>query len=76
MKREAFLLFVILSFYIAGLYRHPPFLVLSTAALLSLLLLFFLPRYLKRRLLVEPVWTVRQRPVWSRTDCAENAGSR
>ena len=55
MKREAFLLFVILSFYIAGLYRYPPLLVLSTAALLSFPLLFFLPRYLKRRLLVEPV---------------------
>ena len=50
MKRAAFLLFVILSFYIAGLYRYPPLLVLSTAALLSFPLLFFLPRYLKRRL--------------------------
>ena len=55
MKRAAFLLFVILSFYIAGLYRYPPLLVLSAAALLSLPLLFFLPRHLKRRLLVEPV---------------------
>ena len=55
MKRAAFLLFVILSFYIAGLYRYPPLLVLSAAALLSLPLLFFLPRHLKRRLLVEQV---------------------
>lgn len=55
MKRAVFLLFVILSFYIAGLYRYPPLLVLSTAALLSLPLLFALPRYLKKRLLVEPV---------------------
>ena len=55
MKRAAFLLFVILSFYIAGLYRYPPLLVLSAAALLSLPILFFLPRYQKRRLLVEPV---------------------
>ena len=55
MKRAAFLLFVILSFYIAGLYRYPPLLVLSAAALLSLPILFFLPRYLKRRLFVEPV---------------------
>ena len=52
MKRAAFLLFVILSFYIAGLYRFPPLLVLSAAALLSLPILFFLPRYLKRRLFV------------------------
>ena len=41
MKRAAFLLFVILSFYIAGLYRYPPLLVLSAAALLSLPILFF-----------------------------------
>ena len=40
MKRAAFLLFVILSFYVAGLYRYPPLLVLSMTALLSLLLLF------------------------------------
>ena len=99
MKRAVFLLFVILSFYIAGLYRYPPLLVLSTAALLSFPLLFALPRYLKKRLFVEPVrksetaqkeqelvcglrvrntgklpvrpvWTVRQRPVWSRAGCA------
>lgn len=50
MKRAAFLLFVILSLYIAGLYRYPPLLVLSMAALLSFPPLFFLPRYLKRRL--------------------------
>ena len=55
MKRAVFLLFVILSFYIAGLYRYPPLLVLSTAALLSFPLLFALPRYLKKRLFVEPV---------------------
>ncbi len=47
MKRAAFLLFVILSLYIAGLYRYPPLLVLSMAALLSFPPLFFLSRYLK-----------------------------
>lgn len=54
MKKTAFLLFVILSFYIAGLYRYPPLLILSTAELLLLPLLFFLTRYFRRCISVEP----------------------
>lgn len=54
MKKAAFFLFVILSFYIAGLYRYPPLLVLSTGEILLLPLLFGLTRYFRRHISLEP----------------------
>ncbi|HJA91552.1 MAG TPA: DUF58 domain-containing protein [Candidatus Eisenbergiella merdipullorum] len=54
MKRAVFLLFIIFSFSIAGLYRYPPLLVLSAAEILILPFLFCLTLYFRKHLHLEP----------------------
>lgn len=65
MRRFLFILFAMVTFYLAGVYRYLPLMVLSAMEAAFFMVSYFLPRYFRKSLSVEAV---------RHSDCVEKGG--